>query len=348
MSVYFVYRSHYDNPGCKHVRKFDADSVLKWFRQIWKPVADGASEHSVKLLGRRVYSFPRLFEAIAEQELDPPGSMEELASILESTLYIGEMHHGPHHLEILTDDDELEMAVYIFDDKYAAKRPDRVAFLMREEWQLPGGAVEGEFKAKAKVQDFDTAGGDGAVYFISLMYEDSGNLSDLDSWGGPVRIAGVRYREFARYLLTAEVGEHRELASLTAGVRAAIAAATGDEAALLAGVAANPADDAAWSAYSDWLEEHDCRPAGEHLLGQALRRAAPRLSTDTRDPGKDLFLVQPHVAQACLHSDKWGETDLFHHWILFDDLWAAANPDLANSVLRFASRWDVLGQSGGG
>jgi hypothetical protein len=33
---------------------------------------------------------------------------------------------------------------------------------------------------------------------------------------------------------------------------------------------------------------------------------------------------------------------MYHQWYLFDDLWASAHPDLANAILRYASRWDVL------
>ena len=34
MAVYFVYRSHYQNPGGKHVKTFAADTVLDWFRSV--------------------------------------------------------------------------------------------------------------------------------------------------------------------------------------------------------------------------------------------------------------------------------------------------------------------------
>jgi hypothetical protein len=32
----------------------------------------------------------------------------------------------------------------------------------------------------------------------------------------------------------------------------------------------------------------------------------------------------------------------FDHWIIFDDLWASAHADLANSLIRQLDRWDVL------
>jgi|SRR5258707_13517387 3-oxoacyl-[acyl-carrier protein] reductase len=31
-------------------------------------------------------------------------------------------------------------------------------------------------------------------------------------------------------------------------------------------------------------------------------------------------------------------------WIIFDDLWAGANRDMAEGILRYARRWDVLSE----
>jgi hypothetical protein len=45
MSVYFVYRSHYEGPSGKHVRRLDADSVLGWFQAVWER-AKGAEDTS--------------------------------------------------------------------------------------------------------------------------------------------------------------------------------------------------------------------------------------------------------------------------------------------------------------
>jgi hypothetical protein len=48
-----------------------------------------------------------------------------------------------------------------------------------------------------------------------------------------------------------------------------------------------------------------------------------------------------HLVQACV--DGSGTADPYYgQWYFFDDVWASAQPDLANALLRFASRWDVL------
>jgi hypothetical protein len=49
-----------------------------------------------------------------------------------------------------------------------------------------------------------------------------------------------------------------------------------------------------------------------------------------------------HFAQLCIHvGDSFGN-DAYHQWIIFDDLWAGEHPDLAEGILRYAKRWDVL------
>ena len=54
-----------------------------------------------------------------------------------------------------------------------------------------------------------------------------------------------------------------------------------------------------------------------------------------------------HLAQACKHvaTERLGRLKGlkdYHQWIFIDDLWASAHPDLGQSLLRFAARWDVL------
>lgn len=350
MSVYFVYRSHYGNPGCKYVRRFEADTVLGWFRSIWQPAPGGqAFAYEMELIGRNVYGLANLFKLIAEARWPPPRTISELVGRLRDALYVNEMRHGPHHVEILTDDDELEMTISVLDDHYLRKRPDRAAFLVREDWRLPDGAADGGCRPRTKTPKLKpNGGGEGATYLCFLSFFDSGNLSDLGD--SEVRIIpGVWLPGLARYLIhhPGTDGEARETDVLGAAARAALAAereqATGDEAALLAAVA-DPADRLAWSAYADWREEHGRPPPGVHLLQRLLERTDPGVEGRSRKPAKDEFLVQTHVAQACFHAANWGEGngDLYHHWVLFDDRWAAADPDLAQSLLRFAWRWDVL------
>ena len=131
-----------------------------------------------------------------------------------------------------------------------------------------------------------------------------------------------------------------DVRQLVTGLEAVIAGAIGDEAAFLATLSENPNDYAGWCAYCDWRMDRDMPP----LLADVFRLFNAECGSirDTRDPAKDEAFVQTHVAQVSKHVARWGETDLFHHFILFDDEWANAHRDLAASILRTASRWDPL------
>ena len=77
---------------------------------------------------------------------------------------------------------------------------------------------------------------------------------------------------------------------------------------------------------------------GLHALAYALDTLAGE--------SRSLVHVEDHVAQLSLHVNIWKlprtERHVYHQWILFDDLWASVHPDLANAILRFVRRWDVL------
>src|SRR5262249_15997581 len=138
MTVHFVYRSHYEGPTGLHRRRFADATVLDWFRSRWEAIPesewDRATERMKEHLGGEVYPFERLFVAIAERGLAPPRTARELAEGLENALYIGEIKASPHVIQVLTDDDEIELAWYFFDDEYLAKHAGRAAFLLHDEW----------------------------------------------------------------------------------------------------------------------------------------------------------------------------------------------------------------------
>src|SRR5262249_38498266 len=149
VSVYFVYRSHYDTPSLNHVRRFEDDTVLAWFQRHWKGVADRAQagDQVRKVFGCYVYGFGSLFHAIAEHSLPPPAASTALKRVLQAHLYFeGELLCRPHVIQVLTDDDELQMAYYFFDDHYLAEHADRAAFLLREDWHLPADVGAGAFR----------------------------------------------------------------------------------------------------------------------------------------------------------------------------------------------------------
>jgi hypothetical protein len=62
--------------------------------------------------------------------------------------------------------------------------------------------------------------------------------------------------------------------------------------------------------------------------------------------------IGEHLAQLCWNAwagNPWARPiprrGNYVQIYLFDDCWASAQPDLANGLLRYAQRWDVLSPS---
>src|SRR5262249_61803222 len=110
-------------------------------------------------------------------------------SLEEAHLYINEIRTSPGLLQVFTDDDEIELAYYFFDDTYLAKHAGRAAYLLREDWRLPAEVSKGGFKSRERTQRVGKAKGDGATWLVFNDVWDSGNLSDIE---GGYRIDGVR------------------------------------------------------------------------------------------------------------------------------------------------------------
>jgi uncharacterized protein (TIGR02996 family) len=356
MAVYFVYRCHYGAPSEKHVRTFEYDTVLDWARAIFKQFPDrkDAFKYAEEVLGGLdVYSFGSMFTADEETGArSAPRTMADVKGWFQAMYDQGEAH-GPHHIQILTDDDEIEMAVYVFDDHYRKKKPGKTDFLLLDGWELPAGEST---EAPPKLPRTDLiepgGGGEGTLYAVSLFADDSSNLSDKNECDRGCRITGLRVPDLARYLLAHPENDHHDVAlrAVRANLLALLDKPTRAEAGFLAAIRKHPTDLTTWGAYSDWLQDRDLPPAGLHLLDRALRAEAFGGARANRNPAFDRVKVAPHVAQACKHEGRWPDqpmlwftpSDTFTQFMFFDDQWAAAHPTLATGVLTFASRWDVL------
>jgi uncharacterized protein (TIGR02996 family) len=393
MAVYFVYRSHYDDPAGKRLKRFADATLLDWFRNHWRlGSAEEVGDRLDELLGFSVYGFASLFEHAAENDLPAPQTDDDLARYLEEHLYSEGpiLYYPPHLLTVQTDDDELEVCYYVFDDRYLAEHGKLAAYLLKG-WRLPSGHADGPFEPTEPIDEepWAPAGkGAGATYVAILAYRDSGNLEDLTPAD---RIEGVRIPDLARYLAETIPAQTRGgyLLLLRSQLLAAPLTADPAEEGFRSVLLDEPGDEASWRAYSDWLQEGGARPLGLLLLEQALKAVArfpvirlpaavwntlpvqlltPSLRNHqallqrilATEPEEDFYSGRPsshaaeksrvqveeHVAQLCLHTERWGDTDLYQQLIFFDDLWAAAQPDLANAILRYCRAWDVLSPDG--
>ncbi|GIH15915.1 hypothetical protein [Rugosimonospora africana] len=336
----FVYRSHYEGPLSRRVRRLPDRGVLDWFRRGWhEPDPDAWADRE---LGGDVYGLWSVFAAAHEHELPMPETTEELRALLDEHLYVEgdaaeNIRFDGSTLRVKTDDDEVDLAYLFVDDASAAAAPNRWAYPLHAEWPLPADATDTGRGFTTDGIPVETgapdAGGVGRTYLVFLTF-DSGEsfLNPL-----PMVFPGVRLPDLAAVLRRAMprpmVGERdgwpwelRVLRALVAPTEATIDAALG-RCNRWPGFDLNAPsyelpDDyaAAHSAATEVLDATDGYTAG-------------------RDPDRTLLRVDEHLAQLCLHlSEAFG----FQQWFVFDDLWAEDHPELAESLLRYAAHWDPL------
>lgn len=373
MPVYFAYRSYDLGPTGKYLKRFEDDTVLGWFQRHWEHLAiedhEEASERLTTVLGCDGWFLGNPFCVAATEGLPPPKSAKALLALIEQCVedFVG----SPHCLQVFTEEDGEGGALYYFDDHFLKKHGDRAAYLLHEDWRLPSGSGGGPFTPSVSTIALpSTSTAPGAIYLAVLHRESKYPLDDL-----PVgyRIDGVRLPDLAQSLClmppdTREQYLHAHLRCLPALMFAGVEPADSVEAAFLRAARENPGEAASWAAWSDWRQEKGGEPPGISLLRQAFARMArfpgrmqeqmPRTAdldaacrmltaletkhpTELRAHPQSLLHVEEHLAQMCLDVSH-DENPYFSQWIFFDDLWASAHRDLANAILRFAARWDVL------
>lgn len=385
MSVYFVYRSQYLTPMLNQVKVFEDATVLSWFQRIWNFGNDlgDSSAYDVELLGFEVYGFDSIFDAIAEHEIEPPKDESSLSQILREHLYVeGELDFSSNCIQVLTDDDELDVAYYIFDDVFLERNRDKAEFLLLSSFELPSDvkieSSESEFEVDARLKLIDTPGGGAGCLFFATMseYDSGGNLSDLE---GGWFIEGLRLPDLPEYLATTlpETGPAGyapvELLLLRSQLFSDYSETRAGDLNLEA-LLSSPRSKMVWQQYLS--SEADSDEAKTRILKSALKSCAQfpvcrvdygfdwkfasgkllsvskdevweqiRTGEVTNDSTKSMVQVQAHVAQVSIHTDCWKlrePVDLYNRWILFDDIWALQYPELAQSILLYATRWDPL------
>jgi uncharacterized protein (TIGR02996 family) len=356
MAVHFVYRCPYVGPSGRHVAHFPDDTVLAWVRRVWPLLVvpedrEQAYPRLAELLGCSVYDFDNYFQNAAEHGVGPPASEAQLREQIEGLLSVQELaHYRPHAMQALTDDDDVMLAYFLFDDHFVRKHPERTAFLLAEGWRLPDGAGEGGFEAAVKTYPIEPAGkGEGTTYLIpmGIYYGDH-----LDCMGYSQRFDGVRLPDLARHLLRTDPEEDqwpRELIWLKEGLLGRADGGEPQEAAFIDTLRSDPDDEATWRAYSDWLADRGRPSAGVEVLRRALEGVAADGVNERwkHDPSLSRFQVEEHLAVMGIHTlaqplGRGGVRNHWDQWYFFDDLWASAHPDLANGLLNYGLRWDAL------
>jgi hypothetical protein len=347
--VVFVYRSHYEGLLSKRVRRLPDRTVLDWFRRGWAAAADPATDLDLWVeteLGGSVYGLVTIFDAARAHELPVPATMDELGAALAAHLYVErEVIVADDRVLAFTDDDEVELAYFFLPPQAGAQAPERLAYLLHEDFPLPSGASAGAgaFEAPAEVGTLAPPGtGEGTTYAVLLTFSDSLSLS----WLSPVAIPGVRLPGLAGYLrrvvpaggryvsltfdLTREMAEQEWWPQELMALRALVA--PGDETV-----------EPALRRCNQYLNPFDGRLSalldGPHPAAHeaAMAEIASVIPSHGRDQERSVIDAAEHIAQMSMHASAvFG----YQQWYLFDDVWAAAHPELAASLLRYAASWN--------
>lgn len=327
--MYFVSRWREESPFSKRVVVVPDATVLDWFRRGWE--LDDPDEWIESELGGPVYGLDTIFEEARKRSLPRPETVDELRDLLHEHLWVeGDeddcIRLGDHALRVRTDDDEVDLAYYFVDDEAVAAAPDRLAFLLYDTWPLPAGAAAPgvAFSHGVPVRAVGPAR-DGAesVFSVRLCWDPPGADRNLDLAGALV-FPGSALPELAAYLR---------------GVEDPGAHGWPHDARLLRALVA-PGDQEIGPALERYarLPGYDPSPAGTDRVAahDAIHREILDLLAPQR-PATSLVRSDAQIAQVARRIDDFFGYD---QWFLFGTRWAAAHPDLARSLLRYAARWD--------
>lgn len=322
------------SPLSKRVVTLPDATVLDWFRRNWGQ--DDPQSGIEQQLGGDVYGLSSIFQSAGEHVLPRPQTVDELRDLLHEYLWVegddrGDfIRLGESCLRVRTDDDEVDLAYYFIGDEAVSASPDRLAFLLHDNWPLPGNsaAAGARFHYDGPVRT--VASGSFAadrVFSVRLCWQQPGTGTNLDL-PGPVAFVGMTLPDLAAHLrgvddAQAEGWPHdaRMLRALVAPGEKEIGPAL-QRYARLTGYDPSPAD----IEVAPLPDPH-----------QLLLPLPAMLATSPEPPTKSLIRIDRHIVQVAWYIDDFFG---FDQWFLFDSRWASAHPDLARSLLRYATHWD--------
>ncbi|MEV0136435.1 hypothetical protein AB0H83_49435 [Dactylosporangium sp. NPDC050688] len=319
--MWFVERSRVDSPVGKLAYHVPGTTVLAWFQRAWHHEDPQALLDAD--IGGGPYGFDSIFEAIEEHRLPCPQTLDDLRTTLNEHLWIESddpIRLDERGLRVRTNDDEVDLAYFFFEDEAVAAHPERLTYLVHQTWPLPSGAAApgATFNSGMALRIVGPpAPVSDAVYAVRIAWENAeGYGTNLDRPGVTV-FPGTNLPGFTDHIRGIDGSSMRE--HVDAGLMRSLIGTDDLHAALDRYIALESYD---LSVFGTWPA-----PSLEQILQWKLPEppSAARVSVDE------------HLAQAARYIDDFfGHEQLF----LFDTQWAAANHDLALSLLRYANHWD--------
>lgn len=357
MSVYLIYRTPYNIPNQKYYRRFPEETVLEWFQSLWDFYEeDGDTFYGkvIEYLGIEMYGFWSTFYYYNDSDIyddtqlvrtKPPESLKQLS---EWIYFEGDIDSYENHLlQVLTDDDELELAYYIFDDHFVNKFPVESQFFIQNEFALPTGYKEGKGIKLNFFSPFSTkrvSADVGYVYCFFFM-QNGGSWIRAAPYNS-LRLDGIRLPDFREYLIqNSEEELHLSLLLLRTYMGQSLEEGVNN---LIKG------ERHAFDYFSTDIREKltDVSPEEAREMIPELLELIKKNTKFPRHKAQNtsFYQLSDHLLQIALNHQSWKRhpvtqhenLDLYEHWIIFDDLWAASNEQLAHSILNYASGWKIF------
>lgn len=343
--VYLVYRIVYETPLTRQIQTFDDKTLFDFFQRIWAPVEnDGQDPAKYKAIVDAYYEwiggdeYVRIYNLVDDmfETGACPDTPAALTKWLDGHRYgEGTIRAQEHAIQSADDDDEYDQALLLFDDEFRKSHPDRVDFLLREEWELPESVLT--TAELSELKPFHWAGetnelypdgkDEGTTFACLFVIDDGAWLMDLL---GPYQFDKVRMPQFLNFLAKVpdEVIEESEAIE-------------------------------AWFAPDKWrpelIELRRLAMSGNSETFAQLLTAYNEIAQQTFEAKQQQsssswtkqwlqprIQASPHMTQIAFTTRSTFRETRSHestvHWCFFDDLWASSHPDLAKSILWAAKK----------
>ena len=148
MSIHLLYRTPYRAPNHKYHKKFEGDNLLEWFQNLWKfydkdvnVFDERINEYiGIYLYGFDITSFSKndtedFYKDVSNPE--PPKTMEEVVEYIKNGYIEVVELLKPNAIQVETEDDEMYLYYYFFNDEYCQEKPEVTSYLIHDKWELP-------------------------------------------------------------------------------------------------------------------------------------------------------------------------------------------------------------------
>jgi len=386
--VYFICRSEYESPHGRRIIEFpDAPNLVDWFKKQWitrKELTkinpkiprfkfdpwdwqNEIQELRADAFGGSFYGFCDLFAPMFGRPA--PRNLSDIEDFIDS--FKGNYSEGSIEMidgaiQASTNDDEIEIAWYLFDDTFVEQFPERTAFLLHK--QLNVSELTNTKSWIPPVQTKVIADGDQATFCCFFSAQDGITIADIEGcYRVPTHLPELGSWLSKKIVKTKPEKYGTTEPDLPPDLILLRAFALLEDNHCFEG--ALRSFDSFNRKLSSWLprvlsgyQYHTKDPLFLATDPSLITEQLQALSRETQKSGEKgtsdywvstngetYFQFSAHFCQVVFseistaHNNPDEVIKYFKHWVFFDDLWASANQDLAESILKYGQGESILG-----